>query len=72
MCWKEEEALAQALSHADMGLGEELTPEEEEELQYAGENQRQSSLEQASVQRVLNIMACTTTIMMMMVVMITQ
>lgn len=47
--WKEEEALAQALSHADMGPGEELTPEEEEELQYPGDNGQRNSLEQVTV-----------------------
>ena len=50
---KEEEALAQALSHADMGPGEELTPEEEEELQYTGENQQRSGLEQVIVQHII-------------------
>lgn len=45
---KEEEALAQALAHGDMGPGEELTPEEEEELRYPGENDQQSALEQVN------------------------
>ena len=67
MCLKEEEALAQALSHADMGPGEELTPEEEEELCYPGENRRQSSLEQVSVQHNLNTMTGEMANMMMMV-----
>lgn len=53
ICWKEEEALAQALSHADMGPGEELTPEEEEELQYPGESRQQSGLEQVIVQHII-------------------
>ena len=35
-----------------MGPGEELTPEEEEELRYPGESQQRSSLEQ------VNIRAC--------------
>lgn len=68
MCLKEEEALAQALSHADMGPGEELTPEEEEELRYPGENQRQSSLEQVNAQHNLNTMTGEMTNMMMMMV----
>lgn len=50
---KEEEALAQALSHADMGPGEELTPEEEEELQYPGGTRQRNSLEQVIVQQIL-------------------
>lgn len=46
MSVKEEEALAQALAHGDMGPGEELTPEEEEELRYPRETDQQSALEQ--------------------------
>lgn len=48
MSVKEEEALAQALAHGDMGPGEELTPEEEEELRYPRETDQQSALEQVS------------------------
>ena len=49
MCVQEEEALAQALTHGDMGPGEELTPEEEEELRYPRQNDQQSALEQVNI-----------------------
>ncbi len=48
MFLQEEEALTQALTHGDMGPGEELTPEEEEELRYPREDDQQSALEQVN------------------------
>lgn len=49
LSFQEEEALAQALSHEDMGPGTELTPEEEEELRYPTEDGQKSTLEQVNV-----------------------
>lgn len=40
--------MAQALADGNMGPGEELTPEEEEQLQYPEDEGQQDTLEQAS------------------------
>ena len=45
---QEEEAIAQALANGNMGPGEELTPEEEEELRYPEDDGQQDTLEQVS------------------------